>query len=233
VPPSLLRLAQRIQGAAQVLAFGAAVPAADFHCPLMSLPRAFGTTVATIPGEVPYLAADLGQVAVWRLRVTNLEGVRVGLVWASGFRPHQPDTERTFRQKSITLAHFAKLADVPGASFVSLQKGEAASQTQSPPPGLLVHDWTDELDDFAETAALIEALDLVISVDTSVVHLAGALGKPVWVLNRFEPDWRWPPDREDSLWYPTLRQFRQSKPGDWESVLAAMRIALAERVGAR
>ena len=111
-------------------------------------------------------------------------------------------------------------------SFVSLQKGQAASQTRSPPPGLLVHDWSDELTDFADTAALIEVLDLVISVDTSVVHLAGALGKPIWLLNRFDTCWRWLLNRDDSPWYPTLRQFRQPSPGDWSSVIRAARDAL-------
>src|SRR5262249_46559562 len=142
VPPALLRLAQRMKGAAQVFESGAAAPEADLHCPLMSLPRAFGTTVATIPGKMPYLAADLGQVAAWRRRVANLEGMRVGLVWASGLRPDHPETELTRRRKSITLGHFANLVDVAAVSFVSLQKGEAAAQTRSPPPGLLVHDWT-------------------------------------------------------------------------------------------
>ena len=226
VPPSLGRLAEQLQGAAQVFASGAVTPAADFFCPLLSLPRAFGTTVATIPGEVPYLAADRAAVAAWRRRLADLEGLRVGLVWAGNPRPNQPGANRIDRRRSVTLGHFANLAEVPGVSFVSLQKGQAASQTRSPPPGLLVHDWTDELTDFADTAALIEALDLVISVDTSVVHLAGALGKPTWLLNRFDTCWRWLLNRDDSPWYPTLRQFRQPSPGDWNSVICGVRDAL-------
>jgi hypothetical protein len=194
----------------------------------MSLPRAFSTTVATIPSEVPYLTADPLQVEGWRRRLAELRNIRVGLVWAGSPRPDQPEANRVDRRRSVTLEHFAKLADVPGVSFVSLQKGPAASQTRSS-PDLLIHDWTDELDDFADTAALIEALDLVISVDTSVVHLAGALGKPVWLLNRFDTCWRWLLDRDDTPWYPTLRQFRQPKPGDWDSVILDVRAALARR----
>ena len=128
----------------------------------------------------------------------------------------------------MTLAHFANLADLPGASFVSLQKGPPASQSRTPPTRLHVHDFTDELEDFVDTAALIAALDLVISVDTSVAHLAGALGKPVWLLNRFDTCWRWLLDRNDSPWYPTLRQFRQPRLGDWDSVMTALQAALAE-----
>ena len=115
------------------------------------------------------------------------------------------------------------LAGLNECSFVSLQKGEAAEQAKSPPPRLTLHDWTDELNDFSDTAALIEALDLVVAVDTSVIHLAGALGKPVWLLNRADTDWRWGRDRDDSQWYPTLRQFRQTRLGDWDSVLKQLR----------
>jgi Glycosyltransferase family 9 (heptosyltransferase) len=131
------------------------------------------------------------------------------------------------RRRSLSLDQFARFADIPGVSFVSLQKGKAAAQTRSPPSRMIIHDWTHELDDFADTAALIEALDLVISVDTAVAHLAGALGKPVWLLNRFDTCWRWMLDREDSPWYPGMRLFRQPKPGDWDSVLAKVREELA------
>jgi hypothetical protein len=118
---------------------------------------------------------------------------------------------------------------VPGISFVSLQKGAAAAQSRTPPPGMMLHDWTEELVDFADTAALIEALDLVISVDTSVVHLAGALGKELWLLNRLDTCWRWLLGRADSPWYPTLRQFRQRRFGDWDGVVRDIRDALMGR----
>jgi hypothetical protein len=227
VPPSLERLAAQVSasGAAATAADPAAT-AADFFCPLLSLPRAFGTTVATIPGEVPYLAADRSAVAAWRQRLAGLSGLRAGLVWAGDPRPNQSEANRIDRRRSVTLGHFANLAGIPGVSVVSSQKGDAAAQTHLPPPGLLVHDWTDELFDFADTAALIEALDLVISVDTSVVHLADALGKPIWLLNRFDTCWRWLLNRDDSPWYPTLRQFRQRSPGDWISVISGVQDAL-------
>jgi hypothetical protein len=211
------------------VAQGDALPGFDLHCPLMSLPGAFGTNLANIPGGVPYLAAEPAAVMRWRSRLAPFAGLKVGLVWAGSRRVFQSDAANVDRRRSITLAHFAALADVPGCSFVSLQKDEAARQTRSPPEGLAICDWTDELDDFADTAALIGALDLVIAVDTAVAHLAGALAKPVWLLNRFDTCWRWLLERTDSPWYPTLRQFRQQRPGDWEGVLAAVRAALIER----
>jgi tetratricopeptide (TPR) repeat protein len=226
VPLALLRLARRLAGAAQVFPPAEAPLRFDFWSPLMSLPRAFGTIVANIPCEVPYLAPDPLQAEAWRGRLTHLRGLRVGLVWAGGAHSHQHEAATTDRRRSVTLVHFAKLADIPGLSFVSLQKGEGALQTSSPPPGFVVADWTNQLTDFADTAALIAALDLVISVDTSVVHLAGALGKPVWLLNRFDTCWRWLLDRDDSPWYPLLRQFRQPKAGDWDSVIVEVRKAL-------
>jgi hypothetical protein len=177
---------------------------------------------------VPYLDADATQIAQWRRRLGNLPGLKVGLAWAGGFRPGLPIAHEMDRRRSLTLAHFAGFAGMTGVSLVSLQKDAPATQTKSPPAGLVVHDWTDELGDFADTAALVEALDLVISVDTSVAHLAGALGKPVWLLNRFDTDWRWLLDRDDSPWYPTLRQFRQPGPGEWEPVLSRVHDALAE-----
>lgn len=118
------------------------------------------------------------------------------------------------RRRSIAPERLAPLADIPGVTLVSLQKGGPSA-----PPELRLHDWTNELGDFADTAALVQALDLVIGVDTAVVHLAGALGKPVWLLNRFDTCWRWLRGRDDSPWYPTLRQFRQNSPGDWDCVI--------------
>ncbi len=124
----------------------------------------------------------------------------------------------------MALADFAPLAAVPDLSLISLQKGDAAAQ--APPEGMRLHDWTDELNDYADTAALVQALDLVISVDTSVVHLAGALGRPVWVLNRYDQCWRWLRGRTDSPWYPTARLFRQAAPGDWAGVMRDVVMAL-------
>jgi len=199
---------------------GDTLPDFDYHCPLLSLPRLLSTTIATIPAETPYLQADPERVAVWRARLEPYPGLRVGLVWAGN--PAMGADGR----RSIALAQLSSLADLPGATFVSLQTG--ASAAQSPPLGMVLLDWTDELIDFAETAALVEALDLIISVDTAVVHLAGALGRPVWLLNRFDCCWRWLLGRDDSPWYPSLRQFRQLKPGDWDSVLSRVRAALEQ-----
>ena len=202
----------------------------DLHCPLMSLPRVFGTRLDTIPAQTPYLSAAPERVAAWRERLADLPGRRVGLVWAGNPRPHQPEANAVDRRRSTSLDRFAPLGEVPGISFVSLQKGAAAIQARTPPAGMVVHDWTEELTDFAETAALIEALDLVISVDTSVAHLVGALGKELWLLNRFDTCWRWLLGRTDSPWYPTLRQFRQKRPGDWDGVVRDLTNALAAMV---
>ena len=143
-----------------------------------------------------------------------------------------PEQLRIDRRRSITLARLAPLAAVPGVSFVSLQKGAPSAQAAQPPAGLVLHDFTAELGDFADTAALVEALDLVISVDTAVAHLAGALGKPVWLLNRFDTCWRWLQGRDDSPWYPSLRLFRQATPGDWDGVIASIATALRQIVTA-
>jgi tetratricopeptide (TPR) repeat protein len=231
VPRALVRLVTGLKGIAQIVCEGDPLPDFDFYCPLLSLPLALGTTMETIPNAVPYLTADPNAVAAWRRRLAPLAGLRVGLVWAGS--PGATVTARAVdRRRSMTLAHLSPLAGMPSVSFVSLQKGAPAAQIKSAPAGLAIHDWTDDLKDFADTAALIEALDLVISVDTSVVHLAGALAKPVWMFNRFDSEWRWLLGREDSPWYPTLRQFRQSRPGDWASAVAYMAAELADLAAA-
>ncbi len=230
MPRALVRLVTGLTGVAQVVREGNQVPDFDFYCPLLSLPLALGTTMETIPNAVPYLTADPSAVAAWRQRLTPLGGLKVGLVWA-GNPGATAATRAVDRRRSMTLAQLSPLASVSGVSFVSLQKGDAAAQIKSAPTGFVIHDWTDEINDFADTAALIDALDLVISVDTSVVHLAGALAKPVWMFNRFDSEWRWLLEREDSPWYPTLRQFRQPQPGDWASVVTRMASELAKLAG--
>ena len=226
-PGPLARLFLSLDGVAEIVAAGEPLPPFDLQCPLMSLPLMFKTTLETVPASIPYLAPDPMQVAVWQQRLAGLPGLRVGLVWAGEPREFNPAVHAVDRRRSIGLDRLSGFATLRGVSFVSLQKGRAADQLRSPPPGLTIHDWTAELSDFADTAALISGLDLVISVDTSVAHLAGALGKPVWLLNRFDTCWRWLLDRDDSPWYPSLRQFRQAHPGDWQSVLDLVRTELS------
>jgi hypothetical protein len=209
-----------------VLPRGAPLPEHDLQCPLPSLPLAFGTRLDTIPREVPYVAADPAAAARWRDWLGAAPGLRVGLAWA-GRPTHANDGRR-----SLGLAALRCLAEVPGVSWVSLQKGPAATQAPDFPapafssPG-------EALRDFADTAALIANLDLVIAVDTAVAHLAGALGRPVWVLLPHAPDWRWLLAREDSPWYPTARLFRQPAPGAWERLALEVREALASLAASR
>ncbi len=227
VSAPLRRLMSSLPGNPSVITEGEPLPHFDLHCPLLSLPLAFGTTLGTIPAGTPYLQADRRLAAAWRERLAALPGMKVGLVWAGDSGRTLSDAISRDRRRSIPLSRLAPLGAVPGISFVSLQKGSAAVQAADPPPGLLLHGWTEALHDFADTAALVEALDLVISVDTAVAHLAGALGKPVWVLNRYDACWRWLRDRTDSPWYPTARLFRQITLGDWGPPIADVASALA------
>lgn len=227
VQPGLVRLLSRLPGVGQIVTRGDEEPAFDLYCALMSLPLALGTTLETIPAMTAYLTPDPADAACWRERLSGVAGLRVGLCWA-GDRWRDPRRVVIDRRRSITLDTLAPLGGMPGVEFVSLQKGPPAAEAAHPPHGMTLHDFTDDLQDFADTAALIDALDLVISVDTSVAHMAGALGKPVWLLNRFDTDWRWLQDREDSPWYPTLRQFRQATPGDWHGVIGRVRDALRQ-----
>ncbi|MSP00216.1 MAG: glycosyltransferase family 41 protein [Acetobacteraceae bacterium] len=226
VPRPLAGLLAKLEGVSAVIVAGDRRPAFDAWAPMMSLPLAFRTTLATIPATVPYLRADPEQTAGWRDRLASLPGRKVGLVWSGAPRPEDPHSYAIDRRRSMTLAHFAPLASVPGVSLISLQKGAPAEQTKNPPDGMTLHDWTDELDDFENTAALVEALDLVIAVDTSVAHLAGGLGKPVWVLNRFDLCWRWLRNRTSSPWYPTARLFHQQTPGAWPDAMRDVAAAL-------
>jgi tetratricopeptide (TPR) repeat protein len=226
VPRPVARLLSGLEGVAQVVARGDPLPPFDAWIPMMSLPLAFHTTLATIPAAIPYLRAGPEQSAGWRDRLAGMSGRKVGLVWAGSPLSPQPRAQAMDRRRSMTLRQFAPLADIGGLCLVSLQKGDATAQTRTSPEGMVLHDWTEELEDYADTAALVEALDLVISVDTSVAHLAGALGKPVWVLNRFDQCWRWLRDRTDSPWYPTARLFRQRAPGDWSGVIRDVAEAL-------
>jgi hypothetical protein len=219
----LVRLLSQAAGPASITPIGQPLPHFDLRCPIMSLPRLLGVdTEAAIPAAVPYLRADPALASAWRERLASLRGLRVGLVWSGG-----PERVRLDRRRSIPPDLLAGLAAVPGIALVSLQKGAAAGQWRGTALDGALHDWTDRLGDFADTAALVDGLDLVISVDTAVVHLAGAMGKPVWLLNRADTCWRWLLGRDDSPWYPTLRQFRQDRAGAWEPVIARVAAALA------
>lgn len=227
VYPGLVRLMERLAGVGAVIKRGAPLPACDFHVPLMSLPLALGARAHE--HAAPYLSPDPADAAAWARRLDGIEGFRVGLCWAGGARPDQPIAHAIDLRRSLPLTAFRPLADLPGVRFVSLQKGPPSAEL------LAAADWscgpivdpTQDLDDFADTAALVANLDLVIACDTSTAHLAGAVGKPVWILNRFDGCWRWGHGREDSPWYPTARLFTQAKPGDWAGVIAAVRTALA------
>jgi hypothetical protein len=207
-----------------VVADGEPPPEFDLHLPLMSLPRLFGTTLATIPADTPYLRADPVDVRAWNGKLGDKNHFKIGLVWA-GNRRHLND-----RNRSCALETLAPLAAVSGIRLYSLQKGEAAVETRNAPATMRLVDLNDELVDFADTAAVITHLDLVITVDTAVAHLAGALARPAWLLLPFAPDWRWMLAREDSPWYPSLRLFRQNQTGDWSGVLTAVMNALRQRM---
>ena len=215
VPASLVRLLEALPGIERVIASGAERPSFDLHCPMLSLPLALATTLDTIPRS-PYLSPRDEDAVHWRGRLGPLvdRGLRVGLVWAGNPRRQSPALAALDRRRSVPPENLAPLFDIPGLHLVSLQKDGPAA-----PAGAMLTDLMDEMRDFADTAALIDNLDLVISVDTAVAHLAAALGTPVWLLDRFDPCWRWLRGRRDSPWYPTLRIYRQSRPGDWRPVI--------------
>jgi hypothetical protein len=184
---------------------------------MLSMPLALRTTIANIPRAKSYLRAEPTAVDDWCTRLGALanQGPRIGLVWAGNPRSHAPALAAVDRRRSLTPHLLSPLLTLPGLRFFSLQKGGPAA-----PAGFPLTDFMSEMGDFADTAALIANLDLVISVDTAVAHLAAALGKPVWLLDRFDSCWRWFTGRRDSPWYPTLRICRQPHPGDWDAVLS-------------
>lgn len=209
----LMPLIKHVEGVENIIPLGDPLPLFDIHCPLLCLPMIFDTNLDTIPANVPYIRADDFLVKKWKEKVGNTSSAKVGVIW-QGNPVHKRDRER-----SIPFDKLAPLAKISGVSFYSLQKGEGSEKAKDLSCGLQLIDFMDEVRDFSDTAALIENLDLVISVDTSVAHLAGAMGKPVWALIQFSPDWRWLLERADSPWYPTMRLFRQPAFGDWDSVI--------------
>ncbi len=224
LPDSLVPLLGAGDGVAAIVRRGQSLPPFDLHCPLMSLPLAFGTTLATIPAAVPYLQAPPERVAAWRAQMPRTAVPRVGLVW-SGKPSHRNDHNR-----SLALARLAPLLAQANVEFVSLQHDvRDTDKAALDNAAILRPDFTD----FADTAAVIETLDLVVAVDTAVAHLAGSLAKPLWLLLPFCPDWRWMLDRTDCPWYPSARLFRQPRLGDWDSVIEGLCEALASFAATR
>ena len=222
--PELRSLLRTVKGLASVVGEGELVPSYTAHAPLMSLPHIFGTTLESVPWPGPYVHADPERVSAWRGWMAGATGrPRVGLVWAG--RPDYWDD----RKRSTTLADFAPLAQMPGAEFYSLQKGEASAQALAPPTGMRLHDLTTRIQDFYDTAALVGNLDLVVTIDSAVAHLSAAMGVPTWVLVPHAPDWRYHLERSDNPWYPTMRLFRQDRDGDWSGPVARVAQALRER----
>jgi Flp pilus assembly protein TadD len=209
--PQLVSLFQGVEGVRAVIPFGHSLPPLSFQLPLLSLPRIFGTNLQTIPSHFPYLSIPVEYHLKWAaVMPTHQKSLKIGLVWAG---KSYPDPLR-----SCPLAEFAPLSAL-NATFYSLQLAEGPGQSNSSHGGMPLIDLTDNINDFADTAALIEHLDLIISIDTAVAHLAGALGKPVCLILPFAPDWRWLLDRNDSPWYQSTRIFRQKQPGNWEEVI--------------
>jgi len=210
----------------EVVECGNPLPDVDFQCPLMSLPLAFGTQLSTIPCSIPYLSVNRVRTRAWEQRLGSRQRLRVGLVWSSGFRPNQPELWSLSERKNVSLGMLEPLGSM-GAEFYSFQKGEPAvsefrRQAAAGWNGPTIIDLSDELHDFADTAALMENMDLVISVCTSTAHLSGGLGKPTWILLPHDACWRWMLDRQDSPWYPTVTLYRQSTPGEWGDVIASV-----------
>ncbi|MGO9471288.1 MAG: tetratricopeptide repeat protein [Isosphaeraceae bacterium] len=213
---ALLRLLGSARGIDRLIAENDRLPAFDVDAPLLCLPKVFGTSLATVPAEIPYLFADPNLAEHWRVELDRYPGFRIGIAW-QGNPKHKND-----RRRSFPLAQFAPVAGLGGVRLFSLQMGPGHEQLSLLDDRFLVVDlgsrFGEAADSFMDAAAVMKNLDLVISVDSAVAHLAGALGVPAWVALPFAPDWRWLVEREDSPWYPTMRLFRQSRPGDWAGV---------------
>jgi len=224
VHPDLIGLARTAGGYDRLIARGEPPPPFAVHCELMSLPLALGLALTDLPGPVPYLRPDPARMRRWQTRLADLPRPWIALAWA-GAGAHLRD-----RQRSISLPQLEPLA-AARASFLSIQKGPRAAEARTPPPGLALTDLGDEIASFDDTAAILQLADLLISVDSSPVHLAGALGRPVWAMLPLNPDWRWLADRTDSPWYPSARLFRQSRRGDWAPVVDEIAAELVRLYG--
>jgi hypothetical protein len=228
--PALYRLLESADGIDHLVKQGDPHPPCDCQAPLMSLAHILGTTPQAVPGNIPYLEARNELVEKWRAVLGGISGFKVGIFWQGS--PHYPGD----RHRSIPLAHFEALAGLPGVKFVSLQKGTGCEQVAG--SLLPVVDFTEQMDNepagpFMDTAAVLRLLDLVICCDSSIIHVAGAMGVRVWTALTFIPDWRWLLDGESTPWYPSMRLFRQKRRGDWtevfERIAGALKVHLIER----
>jgi tetratricopeptide (TPR) repeat protein len=239
-PSPLVTLLRRVPGVDDVQSLDGPPPPHDFHCPLMSLPYRLRLTLdsSRLHGDTPYISAPPQSALRWKERLSVHGGLKVGVVWAGNARRQSVELTAVDLRRSIPLERWAPILAVRGCSYFSLQKdapvaGAHGAAGALEVHGVPIHDFSAEWTDFADTAAFIANLDLVISVDTAVAHLAGAQGVPIWLLNRHDTCWRWLLSREDSPWYGSLRQFRQSAPGDWDPVINAAAAALAEAAAPR
>lgn len=219
----LLALLKDFEGADQIIGSGQRLPSFDYHCPLLSLPLALGTRLESIPDSVPYLKADPTRISRWAKRLAT-PMYRVGLVWAG--RPDYWDD----RNRSPRLEPFMPLLEIPGVQYFGLQLGDGHRDLDNQHLPRNFVDLAPDIDDFADTAAIMMNLDLVVSSCTAPIHLAGALGRPVWVVLPILADWRWLRERDDSPWYPTMRLFRQRVMGDWREVFDRVGTALVSRI---
>jgi Flp pilus assembly protein TadD len=223
-PPPLVPLLRSVSGLDDVLPWDAALPAIDAHVPLLGLLHRLGTTLDTVPQATPYLAAEPQRIAALAPLLAGGRP-RIGLVWRGN--PGHPNDAR----RSLPLPLLQPLLSLRGARFFSVQLGPAAADLAVPALAGRILDLSPAIGDFADTAAILDELDLLVTVDTAIAHLAGALGRPCWLLLPFSAEWRWLARREDSPWYPTLRLFRQERPGAWPPVIARLVEALAQRFG--
>ena len=232
VQKSLTCIMHHLNGVAKVITKENTPPAYDFYCPLMSLPLAFKTSIENIPQTIPYLNTDSHLYHFWRQQLEYISQPKIGLVWSGGHRPSQPHLWATDHRRNIPFQKMASL-NIPEVQFFSLQKGEPA-ESALPAQQLQYwntknfHNFSTQLNDFANTAALIKNLDLIISVDTSTAHLSGALGKPTWILNRYDSCWRWLQDTPQTPWYPSARLYRQQQFNQWDELLSEVRSDLIE-----
>jgi tetratricopeptide (TPR) repeat protein len=228
VQSTLCRLLSTLSPAIEILGHTDAPPAFDHHCPLASLPGAFKTTLETMPAEVRYLRAEPERVAAWRHRLSG-PGFKIGVSW-------QGSTIKTGVGRSFPLQALGQVAGIPGVRLISLQQGTGLEQLHALPGGMRVETLGEDFDAgpdaFVDTAAVMECLDLVITCDTSIAHVAGALGRPTWVVLKRVPDWRWMLDRADNPWYPSVEVFRQTVDGRWEDVFDRISRQLQHRIAA-